>query len=63
MPILSIAKLLGYDSLHATQRYAHLYDDTAHRHLQAAVSHIDGIPINNWPVSSTYSVTLLADPV
>lgn len=63
MPLLSVSKLLGHDSLHATQRYAHLYDSTVHDHFQAAVSHIEGIPVPDWPASTTHFVTLLADSV
>ncbi len=50
VPIHSIQKLLGHRSLTDTQIYAHIYDQTLYRQFQAAISTLEAIPIEDWPV-------------
>lgn len=53
MPLLSIAKLLGHQTLNMTQHYARLYEHTVKEQFEAATVHLDGILALNWPTSAS----------
>jgi site-specific recombinase XerD len=64
LPLASVAKLLGHNTLHMTQRYARLYDSTVKEQFLTAAAHIEGIAVSNWPISTTTQlVTLSVDSV
>ena len=50
-PISSIQKLLGHRRLNDTQVYAQIYDQTLYRQFQEAISSLEAIPIDHWPMS------------
>ena len=49
MPLPSVGKLLGHRSLHTTQHYARLYEETVKTHFVTAIAHIEGIATLDWP--------------
>ena len=49
MPLASVAKLLGHDTLDMTQHYARLYERTVKEQFETAVVHIEGILAVDWP--------------
>lgn len=56
MPLPSIAKLLGHQTLNMTQHYARLYEQTVKEQFEAATANLDGLLALDWPtVSSTQS--------
>lgn len=67
MPLASIAKLLGHRSLSTTQHYARLYELTVKEQFLAAVEHIEGIAVPDWPVPNSIPViaesSILVDSV
>ena len=53
MPLLSIAKLLGHQTLNMTQHYARLYEHTVKEQFEAATANLDGILALDWPTSAS----------
>jgi site-specific recombinase XerD len=49
MPIISLQKFLGHQDINKTLIYARVYDETVRQQFAAAMAHIDGIPVANWP--------------
>lgn len=49
MPIISLQKFLGHQDINKTLIYARVYDETVRQQFAAAMAHIDGIPVVNWP--------------
>jgi integrase/recombinase XerD len=50
MPITSLQKILGHKHLNTTQCYAQVYDETLYVQFQAAISRLESIPIEDWPL-------------
>ena len=51
LPIESLRKLLGDQTLNMTQRYARLYDATVQQQFKSAPEAFEGILIRDWPLS------------
>jgi site-specific recombinase XerD len=49
MPIISLQKFLGHQDINKTLIYARVYDETVRRQFAAAMAHIEGIPVADWP--------------
>lgn len=49
LPLTSVAKLLGHQSLNMTQHYARLYEHTVRDQFTTAMEQIEGIAAINWP--------------
>ena len=49
MPITSLQKFLGHQDINKTLIYARVYDQTVCQHFAAAMAHIEGIPVADWP--------------
>jgi len=49
MPITSLQKFLGHKDINKTMIYARVYDDTVRQQFSAAMAHIEGIPVADWP--------------
>jgi site-specific recombinase XerD len=56
MPITSSQKFLGHQDINKTLIYARVYDETVRNQFAAAMAHIEGIAIANWPVQTTTSI-------
>lgn len=59
MPLPSVGKLLGHRSLHSTQHYARLFEQTVKRQFEQATAHIEGIFASNWPRISQHDHELI----
>lgn len=49
MPIISLQKFLGHQDINKTLIYARVYDETVRQQFAAAMAHLEGIPVANWP--------------
>jgi site-specific recombinase XerD len=49
MPITSLQKFLGHQDINKTLIYARVYDQTVCQQFAAAMAHIEGIPVADWP--------------
>jgi site-specific recombinase XerD len=49
MPITSLQKFLGHKDINKTLIYARVYDHTVCQQFAAAMAHIEGIPVADWP--------------
>lgn len=49
MPIISLQKFLGHQDINKTLIYARVYDQTVGHQFAAAMAHIEGIPVADWP--------------
>jgi len=49
LPLTSIAKLLGHQTLNMTQHYARLYEHTVKEQFETAIVSIEGILASEWP--------------
>jgi site-specific recombinase XerD len=49
LPLTSIAKLLGHQTLNMTQHYARLYEHTVKEQFETAIANIEGILAPDWP--------------
>jgi site-specific recombinase XerD len=49
MPIVSLQKFLGHRDINKTLIYARVYDQTVCQQFAAAMAHIEGIPVADWP--------------
>lgn len=54
MSLQAIAKLLGHRSLNTTQLYARLLEPTVKKQFLAAMSQIEGVHIQDWPVDQLF---------
>jgi integrase/recombinase XerD len=52
LPIDSVRKLLGHQTLNMTQHYARLYDVTVKQQFESATEALEGIFVHDWPVST-----------
>ena len=59
MPLESLCKLLGHKDLRMTQHYARIYDATVRQQFQSAMTNIEGIMINSWPLSEVTDIEQL----
>jgi site-specific recombinase XerD len=50
LPLTSIAKLLGHQTLNMTQHYARLYEHTVKEQFETAIANIEGILAPDWPI-------------
>lgn len=50
LPIESVRKLLGHQTLNMTQHYARLYDSTVQQQFASATEALEGIFVQGWPV-------------
>lgn len=50
LPIESVRKLLGHQTLNMTQHYARIYDATVKQQFESATEAIEGIYAHDWPV-------------
>ncbi len=50
LPIESVRKLLGHQTLNMTQHYARIYDATVKQQFESATEAIEGIYADDWPV-------------
>jgi site-specific recombinase XerD len=49
MPIISLQKFLGHQDINKTLIYARVYDQTVGQQFAAAMAHIEGISVADWP--------------
>lgn len=55
MPITSLQKFLGHQSLHNTLVYAQIHDHTLERQFSSAMASIEATPVPDWPQQLTDS--------
>lgn len=53
MPTQSLRKLLGHQHISTTQLYARIYDETLYRQFKDAMSGLEAIAVNDWPLPDT----------
>jgi site-specific recombinase XerD len=53
MSITSLRRLLGHKYLSSTQIYAHIYDEVLYTQFKTAMSNLEGIPVDEWPVMAS----------
>ena len=46
-------KLLGHQHLNTTQLYVRIYDETLYKQFKAAISSLEAIAVDDWPVRET----------
>jgi site-specific recombinase XerD len=46
----SLRKLLGHKYLSSTQLYAQIHDETLYTQFRTAMSHLEAIPVDDWPL-------------
>jgi len=62
LPIESVRKLLGHQTLNMTQHYARLYDATVKQHFESATEAFEGILIRDWPISVEVPQIAMVEP-
>ena len=62
LPIESVRKLLGHQTLNMTQHYARLYDATVKQQFESATEALEGILIRDWPVQVTVPQIATVEP-
>jgi site-specific recombinase XerD len=61
LPLTSIAKLLGHQTLNMTQHYARLYEHTVKEQFETAIASIEGILAPDWPTPAVYEPSTIKD--
>jgi site-specific recombinase XerD len=50
MPLVSLQKFLGHQDINKTLIYARVHDETVRQQFMAAMTHIEGLAIADWPI-------------
>lgn len=61
LPLISIAKLLGHQTLNMTQHYAHLYEHTVKEQFETAIASFEGILAPDWPTPAVSEPITMKD--
>ncbi len=49
MPLVSLQKFLGHQDINTTLIYARVHDETVRQQFMAAMTHIEGLAVADWP--------------
>jgi site-specific recombinase XerD len=61
LPLISIAKLLGHQTLNMTQHYARLYEHTVKEQFETVIANIEGILAPDWPTPAVYEPSTIEE--